>query len=165
MNLLLKVLLFPVFVPYWLFKRLTAPKRADVTSQTLDAALGKVGAAPGDRIQVVGFQSEHDGQRMLDALDRGNELLTADAAEKLFRAASRLMAEKRFEEAITQFLVVANAAPDRRADCENNVGACYFWLGRYADAINHYKVAGANGFDASMTADNIAEAREKLASA
>ncbi|MEO6953340.1 MAG: hypothetical protein ABI321_16185 [Polyangia bacterium] len=55
------------------------------------------------------------------------------------------------------------AQPALRRTCEGQLGAAYYMLGPYQNAINAYEPAITAGEDRGMMEDNIKEAREALA--
>ena len=126
--------------------------------------LSKAGAKPGERVDIMTHGPEHQAGAMRHALAESERYMpAADEAERRFREANHLMAEGAFSEAISALQALAQEAPTRRGDCENNIGACLFFMGRYAEAIKHYRLAGKHGFDPAMVEDNIKEAEEALA--
>jgi tetratricopeptide (TPR) repeat protein len=79
------------------------------------------------------------------------------------RQAATLMAERRYLEAIEAYRRIGQTQPEHGAIAASQVGAAYFFLRQYPHAIQWYRYAGQLGFDAQMTADNVAEAETALA--
>ncbi len=96
-------------------------------------------------------------ERLLDGVQ------TDDVGAKI-NAAARLLTAREFERSIEAYQAIAREHPERRDDCESQIGAAHFFLGNYEEAIRHYEAALAAGADAEMMADNIQEAREALES-
>ena len=80
------------------------------------------------------------------------------------RHAATLMAGRRWMEAINAYEAICYQQPQHAAMAASQVGAAYFFLNAFSRAIQWYQYAGRSGFDARMTADNIAEAEQALRS-
>jgi len=78
------------------------------------------------------------------------------------RHAATLMAEQRWTEAVAAYETICRQQPEHAAMAASQVGAAHFFLRSYALAIQWYEYAASLGFDARMTADNIAEAQTAL---
>ena len=80
------------------------------------------------------------------------------------RHAATLMGEARWVEAVYAYRAICQQHPEHAAIAASQVGAAYFFLKQYDQAIRWYEYSGQLGFDARMTAENIAEAREAMES-
>lgn len=80
-----------------------------------------------------------------------------------FNRASGLMLEEKFQETIAAYQELAERHPDRRGDCEAQIGAAQFFLGEYDEAIASYVRAREHGADSDMMDDNLWEACEQAA--
>lgn len=60
---------------------------------------------------------------------------------RLFNLASKMMTEGAFREATSAFSKLAERFPDHAANSWNCVGACYFYLKEYEEALTYYKKA------------------------
>jgi hypothetical protein len=78
------------------------------------------------------------------------------------RHAATLMAERRWAEAGAAYEAICRQYPEHAAMAASQVGAAHFFQRSFALAIQWYTYAGSLGFDARMTADNIAEAESAL---
>jgi hypothetical protein len=78
------------------------------------------------------------------------------------RHAATLMAERRWREAGAAYEAICRQYPEHAAMAASQVGAAHFFQHSFALAIQWYTYAGSLGFDAQMTADNIAEAEGEL---
>ncbi|MBX7083811.1 MAG: hypothetical protein K1X88_31670 [Nannocystaceae bacterium] len=76
------------------------------------------------------------------------------------KAAATLMAEQRHVDAIVAYRRICETEPQHAAMAASQVGAAYFFLHQFDYAIQWYRYAGSLGFDATMTAENIAEAEQ-----
>ena len=83
-----------------------------------------------------------------------------DSESQAFNRASGLMLQKSFAQSIAAYQVLAEQYPERKATCESQIGAAYYFLQDYDQAITYYVAARENGEDASMMDDNIWEACE-----
>ncbi|MBU1221165.1 suppressor of fused domain protein [Myxococcota bacterium] len=81
---------------------------------------------------------------------------------KSLRNAARLMQAELFNESITAYTVIMDEDPLFSGVCHSQIGAAYYFLGRYQDAISHYELALENGADKGMMADNIKEAQQAM---
>ncbi|KOY86187.1 hypothetical protein AD998_08520 [bacterium 336/3] len=85
-------------------------------------------------------------------------VMTQDDEDKAFNAASGLMLKGAFNETIEAYQELAQKYPNRKGDCESQIGAAYHFLKKYDKAIEYYISAEKNGADQSMMDDNIWEA-------
>ena len=77
-------------------------------------------------------------------------------------AAARLMTGRAYPECIQAYAAIANAHPEELGLCEAQIGAAYFFLGQYENAISFYQSAERNGADARMMKFNLDEATAEL---
>lgn len=85
---------------------------------------------------------------------------SGDSVSQAFNAASALMLDRKYEACIAAYGELATRFPDRRGDCESQIGAAWYFLKDLNKAIEFYVQARAHGADASMMDDNIWEACE-----
>ena len=91
-------------------------------------------------------------------------LLTANAPQQqLLGTANDLMLSGAYSEAIEAFTAIAQRYPDMRDGMHNNTGACMFFLGRFAEAVQQYVLARDAGYDPRSSEENIFEAVAKAA--
>lgn len=76
------------------------------------------------------------------------------------RRAATLMEERRYVDALTAYRAICEQQPAHAAIAASQVGAAYFFLGRFGDAIQWYQYAGQLGCDPQMVAENVAEAEQ-----
>jgi tetratricopeptide (TPR) repeat protein len=74
--------------------------------------------------------------------------------------AARLMDNEQYNEAIAYFSAIAIQYPHEQGLCECQIGAAYYFLGDYEQAIEYYLAAREHGED--MMDDNIWEACETI---
>jgi Tetratricopeptide repeat. len=86
---------------------------------------------------------------------------TTDDQSKQINAAAKLMTSGAYQQCITAYSLIMEKYPNRKPDCEMNIGACYFFLGDYDNAIEHYLISKEQGMDQAMIDDNVWEACEK----
>ncbi len=91
-----------------------------------------------------------------------NNPIAKDTEDEMMRQASKFMTSGNFEESINLYKRMAEEYPDNRGLYESQVGAGYYFLGNYEEAINYYVSALKNGGDEDMADDNIWEATEVL---
>lgn len=101
-----------------------------------------------------------DGKAIQDALNINTK---GDDEHARMNAAARLMTSKKFDECIAAFTAIAADFPERRGDCESQIGAARYFKGDYEGALVDYVAARDHGADAGMMDDNIWEAIEALA--
>lgn len=90
--------------------------------------------------------------------------LAQDDVHAKLNTASALMLSGEFDLSIQVFHAIARDHHEQRWTCLNSIGACYYFLGQYTRAIEHYELAAAAGAPADIIQENIDEAREALAS-
>jgi tetratricopeptide (TPR) repeat protein len=88
--------------------------------------------------------------------------LTASDDSAAINAAAKLLVGGHYQEAIAAYTRIGEKWPERRDDCESQIGAAHFFLGEYEVAIQHYEEARKLGADPSMMEDNIVEARDAI---
>ena len=86
---------------------------------------------------------------------------TTDDQSKQVNAAAKLMTNGAYQECIAAYTLIMEKYPNRKPDCEMNIGACYFFLADYDNAIEHYLISKNQGMDQTMIDDNVWEACEK----
>ena len=116
---------------------------------------------------TFGFVSE-DGKKGI-SMDKAQYLqevflstMQQDDMSAQFNAAAKLMMNQSYQGCIEAYSALAERYPDRKGDCQSQIGAAYFFLGDYDQAIENYLAARENGMDADMMDDNIWEACETL---
>jgi hypothetical protein len=87
---------------------------------------------------------------------------TGAPRSQAINAAAALLLDKRYEEAIAAYRAVAEAYPEERGTAFSQIGAACYFLGRYAEAIQWYEQAAANGASPEQMRENIEEARAAL---
>lgn len=80
-----------------------------------------------------------------------------------FRLGAQLLKERKFQQAIYVYRKLAERYPDKRQDCEAQVGMVYYCMGKYAKAIESYIAARVHGADESWMDESIWEACETQA--
>ncbi|MCC7381111.1 MAG: hypothetical protein IT384_04740 [Deltaproteobacteria bacterium] len=95
---------------------------------------------------------------------RNDFLATAsvDPEAAAFNAASALMLDQRFRETIEAYARLGEQYPERRGDCESQIGAAQYFLGELSQALDSYVRARDHGADQDMMDDNIWEVCEAL---
>lgn len=90
--------------------------------------------------------------------------MDADVYNSTFNQACRLIPKRQYNEAIALFGAIEDNTADlhEKANCQNQIGVCYFFLGDFEKALEYYTHALRNGFDKNMMDDNIWEACEEL---
>lgn len=78
------------------------------------------------------------------------------------RRAATAMAEARYVEALELYRAICQQYPAHAAIAASQVGAAYFFLQRFALAIQWYEYSGQLGCDPQMVRDNLVEANEAL---
>jgi tetratricopeptide (TPR) repeat protein len=76
--------------------------------------------------------------------------------------ASQLMMNGQYKECIAYYLAIAEQYPHKRGLSESQIGAAYYFLGNYVEAIKYYLQARDNGMNPDMMDDNIWEACETI---
>ncbi len=104
----------------------------------------------------------------LDDADKDNDAffsenpIAKNDEDAIFRKATKLMSSKKFNESIDLYKKLIENYPENKGKYESQIGANYYFLGDYNNAIRYYEFSMKNGFDKSMTDDNIWEATEAL---
>ncbi|MDH5655084.1 MAG: hypothetical protein OEZ34_04215 [Spirochaetia bacterium] len=80
--------------------------------------------------------------------------------QKQFNAASQMLIQGDYEAAIKANQMLSEKYPEEKAECENSIGACWFFLNEFEKAISHYLISKEAGMDADMIEDNIWESAE-----
>ena len=86
----------------------------------------------------------------------------ANNEDALMRKAASLISGQKFAEGIELYKQMANDFPANKGTYLSQVGVGYFFLNDFNSAIDYYAQAYANGFDKSMSDDNIWEACEAI---
>lgn len=102
-----------------------------------------------------------DADKKNDAYIAKNPV-AANSENELMRTASKLMTSRKFAESIEVYKKLVDEYPEKSGLYEGQVGAGYYFLGDYTQAIEHYVSAMNHGGDKSMMDDNIWEASEAL---
>lgn len=89
------------------------------------------------------------------------ELLSNKDKKSAINGACLLLTKGEYEACITAFKSIMVAEPSEKGTCENQIGAAYFFLGKYPEAIEHYLLSLDNGFDLEMLDYNVWEAAEE----
>jgi tetratricopeptide (TPR) repeat protein len=84
------------------------------------------------------------------------------SATARFNEAFRLIPNQKFAEAVTTFEALAREYPERAGTAYSQVGAALYFLGRYEEALVHYRRALELGKDVRTMNDNIVEAEEAI---
>jgi tetratricopeptide (TPR) repeat protein len=104
-----------------------------------------------DQAQIQKFQTE-----FLSILDTNDE-------QKAVNFAANLMGKGAFQPCIEAYQKLCEKYPHRKGTFEGQIGAAYFFLGDYEQAIQYYLQARANdASNADMMDDNIWEACETI---
>ncbi|MCU0436388.1 MAG: hypothetical protein MUC49_00635 [Raineya sp.] len=110
------------------------------------------------RLDDESFQKGLNVEKAQKMRDAFLAVMTQDDEDKAFNAASGLMLKGAFQETIEAYQDLANKYPNRKGDCESQIGAAYHFLKKYDKAIEFYISAEQNGADTNMMDDNIWEA-------
>lgn len=89
------------------------------------------------------------------------ELLSTKDKNSAINFACQLLAKGQYEACITAFEKIMAEEPTEKGTCENQIGAAYFFLGKYPKAVEHYLLSLDNGFDPEMLDYNVWEAAEE----
>lgn len=89
------------------------------------------------------------------------ELLSTKDKNSAINYACQLLAKGQYEASITAFEKIMEQEPSEKGTCENQIGAAYFFLDKYPEAVEHYLLSLDNGFDAAMLDYNVWEAAEE----
>ena len=88
------------------------------------------------------------------------ELLGNKETNSAINYACKLLTKGHYETCITAFENIMIKEPSKKGTCENQIGAAYFFLGKYPEAIEHYLLALDHCFDLEMLDYNVWEATE-----
>lgn len=90
--------------------------------------------------------------------------MDADEYNSAFNQACRLIPKMQYTEAITQFESIREHSTDayEKGSCDNQIGACYFFLGDFEKALECYNKSFHYGYDKDVNDYNIWEACEEL---
>ncbi|MFN8397658.1 MAG: hypothetical protein U0176_23765 [Bacteroidia bacterium] len=119
----------------------------------------------------MGFLDSLFGKKKKITLEEGHAINQAHVAANpvpasnenaRMRQASSALTGKRFQEAIDLYKALANDFPAQKGTYLSQVGAAYYFLGDYHQAIDYYVQARDHGMTAFMIDDNIWEACEAI---
>ena len=96
-----------------------------------------------------------------DAFIAKNPIAKNDENE-MMRNASKLMTSGKYSESIDLYKKLSDDFPQNKGLYESQIGAAYYFLGDYDNAIKYYVSGMNNGGDKRMMDDNIWEATEAL---
>lgn len=88
------------------------------------------------------------------------DLLSTEDKNSAINYACKLLAKGHYVTCITAFENIMIKEPAEKGTCENQIGAAYFFLGNYPEAITHYLLSLEHGFDLEMLDYNVWEAAE-----
>lgn len=88
-------------------------------------------------------------------------LLSNRDKDSAINFACKLLVKGNYEACIMAFTKIMEQEPSEKGTCENQIGAAYFFLGKYSDAIEHYLLSLEYGFDTEMLDYNVWEAAEE----
>lgn len=116
-------------------------------------------------------EKEAQTRRMAQAREAAAAQRAASAASRRVAAtgapslttAMRLMRTGQFAAALAAYQALEAAQPELRATCQGQIGAAYYMLGKYDEALTAYAAAIEAGEDRAMMQSNIDEARAALA--
>ncbi len=142
------------------------PEQPFVYACDADALFDSAGAPP-TNVRAAAFAGQdaalRDAAKMHDALMKMPGLTgRPESATGRFNAAFGLIPNEKFQEAVTTFEALAREFPDRAGTAYGQSGAALYFLGRYEEAIVHYKRALELGEDRRMMSENILEAEEAI---
>ncbi len=103
-----------------------------------------------------GFSKE-EAQKIQEDFIKG---LNQDDESLAINSAAQLLMNGLYHESIEAHQKIMQKYSHTKSDCNNSIGAAYFFLGEFTKAIIHYKIALENGADEGMVEDNIWEAAE-----
>jgi len=92
------------------------------------------------------------------------EKMDPDEYNSSFNKACRLIPQRQYTEAITMFESIRGNSADayEKGSCENQIGACHFFLGDFEKALEFYIKSFHSGYDKRVIDYNIWEACEEL---
>ena len=94
--------------------------------------------------------------------DQYLERLAMDDLDTAINLAARQLLDGDYEKSIQSYVNIKSIWPEQTGMANSQIGAAYFFLGKYDQAIEYYVSARELGADASMMDDNIWEACETL---
>ncbi|MCC5944593.1 MAG: hypothetical protein JJT94_06630 [Bernardetiaceae bacterium] len=126
--------------------------------------------AKGENVEVFGFASkEAEAGKGLDQAQIQQyqaaflQVLETSDEDRAFNFAAQLMAKGAYQNCIQAYQQLCERYPDQRGTCEGQIGAAYFFLGEYEQAIHYYLEAREHdASNADMMDDNIWEACETI---
>jgi len=89
-------------------------------------------------------------------------LMSQDKRSEKFNIASSMLLNRAYDASIDCYNYLMEKYPDSIAECQSQIGACYYFTKEYKKAIEYYLVARKNGANESMMDDNVWEACEAL---
>ncbi|WP_400078148.1 tol-pal system YbgF family protein [Winogradskyella sp. R77965] len=81
-----------------------------------------------------------------------------DKRSKQFNLASAMLLSKAYDFSIDSYKFLMTKYPDAKAECQSQIGACYYFKREYKKAIEYYLKARTNGANESMMDYNVWEA-------
>lgn len=132
----------------------TASKNVDVRIQNGHVSVyGHVSNDP-----MVGAMSQKEAASLQSLVT--HSIYAGADQDTLVNLGGKLLMSQKYIEAIEVFTELGERFEGRRGDAANNIGAAYFFLRQYDEAIVWYQRSLAYGFDAGMVRDNILEAEQ-----
>lgn len=104
----------------------------------------------------------------LEAMDKKNDdfisknPVAKNDENEMMRNASKLMTSGKFSESLDLYKKLSENYPNNKGLYESQIGAAYFFLGKYDTAVEYYISSMNNGGDKRMMDDNIWEAAESF---
>lgn len=89
-------------------------------------------------------------------------LMPQDKRSEKFNIASSMILNKAYDASIDCYNYLMEQYPDATAECQSQIGACYYFTKEYKKAIEYYLTARKNGANENMIDDNVWEACEAL---
>jgi len=105
--------------------------------------------------------SEEEARALQDAFREEHGLSGGEVSDKI-NAAARLLMTGDHEGAIVAYTLVMKEHPEEQDTCEGQIGASYYFLGKYEKALEFYRAAKEHGANADKMDDNIKEAEEAI---
>lgn len=102
----------------------------------------------------------------LEDLDKKNDdfitknPISENDENEMMRNASKLMTSKQFQESLDLYKVLSEKYPNNKGLYQSQIGAAYYFLGDFENAVEYYISSINNGGDKRMMDDNIWEAAE-----
>ncbi|MNU83702.1 Tetratricopeptide repeat protein [compost metagenome] len=90
--------------------------------------------------------------------------MDADEYNSAFNQACRMIPKGQYTEAIEVFESIRESSTDayEKGSCDNQIGACHFFLGDFEKALEFYNKSFQSGYDKDVNDYNIWEACEEL---